>query len=103
MTAFKKAKAAGVRIISGADGHHENHAFVWSLEALVKCGATPTEALRAATVTPAEVFGISAERGTLEKGKFADLLVVDADPLKDISALRQLRLVMKEGKVYNGL
>ncbi len=101
--AFQKARKAGVKIMSGADAYHDNHACVWALEALVKCGATPQEALLAGTRTPAEVIGIGQERGTLEPGKFADLLIVDGNPLKNISALRNLSMVMKEGKVYRDL
>ncbi len=101
--AFQKAKKAGVKIIAGADGYHDDHACVWSLEALVKCGASPQEALLAGTLTAAEAIGLMHERGTLEPGKLADVLIVDENPLKNISALRNLRLIMKEGKVYSGL
>jgi imidazolonepropionase-like amidohydrolase len=103
IVAFQKAKKAGIRIILGADGYHDDHACVLAMEALVKCGATPQEALRAATRTPAEIFGMIHERGTLEAGKFADLLVINANPFENISALRDIQMAIKEGRDYSDL
>ena len=96
--AFRKAKEVGIKIVTGTDGYHDNHAMVWALEALVKCGSTPKEALTTATRTPSDVFGL--ERGVIEPGRYADLIIVNEDPLKNISALRSLRLVMKEGRIF---
>lgn len=101
--AYQKARKAGVKILAGADGYHDDHAYVWALEALCKSGATPREALEAATRTASEVFGIADERGSLQPGRFADVLIVGSDPLQNISALRDAQLVMKEGKVYRDL
>ena len=60
----------------------------------------PQDALRAATSVPAKAMRMDADVGTLEVGRRADLLVLDADPLVDISNVRKLRWVMKEGRVF---
>lgn len=64
-------------------------------------GMTPMEALRSATAYPAEAYGVAADVGTLEVGKYADLLVLDANPLDDASAYGRLRHVVKEGRLVD--
>ena len=66
----------------------------------VEAGMTPLEALRSATVETARMLEAQDEIGTLEAGKYADIVAVDRDPTKDIKALRNILLVMKGGKVY---
>lgn len=66
----------------------------------VEAGMSPLQALRAATIEPATMLGIDSRLGSVTVGKLADLLVTDADPSKDIKALRTIRLVMKGGTVY---
>ena len=102
---FQEALAAGVRIGVGTDfiveaSHGQN---ARELELMVRHGATPMQALVAATRTSAYVCRIGDRAGTLEVGKVADLLVVDGDPLEDIAVLQEssrLLLVMKEGRAY---
>ena len=65
----------------------------------VKCGATPWQALTAATKNAAEMCGAGPELGTVEPGKLADLIVVEDNPLADIENVRKLQLVLKEGNV----
>jgi imidazolonepropionase-like amidohydrolase len=96
---------AGVRIIAGTDGpgignllsgfglHHE-------LELLVESGLTPLQALRAATSTAAEALGKEDQLGTIERGKLADMVVLDADPLQNVQNLRKIHLVVQGGKTY---
>jgi imidazolonepropionase-like amidohydrolase len=96
---------AGVKIIAGTDGpglgtlvpgyglHHE-------LELLVESGLSPDQALRAATLTAAEVLGKDKELGSVEPGKLADMLIVEADPLADIRNAGKIELVIKGGKQY---
>ena len=60
---------------------------------------TPASAIQAATINNAEVMGMLDQVGSLEKGKFADLIAVSGDPLADITELRRVKLVMKGGKV----
>jgi imidazolonepropionase-like amidohydrolase len=69
-------------------------------EALVKYGMTPTRALQAATSLGAENMGWEDRVGTIEKGKFADLVAVSADPLTDITELQRVKFVMKGGRVF---
>ena len=65
----------------------------------VKAGATARQALLAATRDAAALCGVGAMLGTIEPGKLADLIAVAADPLQDITNLRTLRLVFKEGRL----
>ena len=103
----QKALAAGVKVVAGTDAGgwvHGNNAQ--ELECLVDAGMTPMQALVAGTGWAAECCGLEKQVGTVQKGKFADLVVVDGDPLKDIRVLQdktRIKLVMKEGKVYSNL
>ena len=67
----------------------------------VKAGATPWQALQAATRHAAELCGVGEDLGTIEPGKLADLIVVAADPLDDIANLRRLLLVLKAGRIVS--
>ena len=66
----------------------------------VEAGMTPLQALRSATIETAKLLEAEDETGTLEQGKYADIVAVDRDPTQDIKALRNILLVMKGGKVY---
>ncbi len=66
----------------------------------VEAGMTPLQALRSATIETSRLLEAEDEIGTLEEGKYADIVAVDRDPTKDIKALRNILLVMKGGKVY---
>jgi imidazolonepropionase-like amidohydrolase len=66
----------------------------------VEAGMTPLQALRSATIAPATMLGVDNETGSLEPGKFADIVAVTRDPVKDISALDDILLVMKAGETY---
>jgi imidazolonepropionase-like amidohydrolase len=63
-------------------------------------GLTPLQALRAATVNDAKMLGWGDKIGSVQKGFYADLVAVRGDPTKDISAIRRVQLVMKNGVVY---
>ena len=92
--------AAGVELMAGSDAPNPGTAHGASLhhelELLVRAGLTPTEALRAATTTPARRFGLS-DRGRIAPGRRADLLLVRGDPTADITATRQIERVWKNG------
>lgn len=98
--AFERAYAAGVKIAFGTDAgtfaHGENGK---EFELMVGFGMTPADAIRSATVTTADLFGIAEEAGTLQPGKLADIVAVKGDPLADISSLRRVDFVMKGGRV----
>jgi imidazolonepropionase-like amidohydrolase len=102
---FEKAATAGVKIGVGTDiideGSHGRNAR--ELELMVRHGFTPMQAIVAATRVSSEVCRIADQVGTLERGKLADLLVIDGDPLTDIAVLqdqKRLLCVMKEGRRY---
>jgi len=97
---FKKALKAGVWIVAGSDavaGLHGDNAK--ELEWMVKYGMTPAQAIRAATADAAILLGWEDRIGTIEPGKFADLVAVSGDPLRDIRELQHIRFVMKGGAV----
>ena len=85
----------------GSDIRPLKEAALLELGLWVKDGATPRQALLAATRDAAELCGVGAELGTIQPGKLADLIVVDGDPLQDIANLRRLRLVFKEGRIVS--
>ncbi len=96
--AFKRALAHHLKIAYGVDDDPD---FVSKeFGALVNGGMTPIDALRAATVNGAELLGRSNEIGTLEPGKFADIVAVEGDPLADITVMEKVVFVMKGGEVY---
>lgn len=102
--ALRDAIATGVRIALGTDQLPQEPndgtiATVREAEYYVEAGMTPLQALRAATIEPATMLGIEDELGSVEPGKLADLILVEADPAEDISALRSIVLVMKDGKI----
>lgn len=98
--AFERAYAAGLKIAFGTDAGTFTHGDnAKEFELMVGFGMTPMDAIRSATVMTAELFGISAEAGTLEAGKLADLVAVKADPLERIAALRNIDFVMKSGRI----
>jgi imidazolonepropionase-like amidohydrolase len=71
------------------------------MELLAASGLTPLQALRAATSTAAEALAKEDQLGTVEAGKFADLVIVDADPLASVQNLRKINLVVQGGKIYS--
>src|SRR5262245_8962770 len=97
-------KAAGVPILAGTDAPNPGTAHGSSLhrelELLVQAGLTPTEALAAATSVPAKAFRLP-DRGKLAVGMKADLLLVDGDPTKDITATRAISVIWKDGVRYD--
>jgi imidazolonepropionase-like amidohydrolase len=86
----------GVRLVAGSDGVG-GFTLERELELLVQAGVRPAEVLRLATLGAAEIMKRDREVGAVEVGKRADLLLVDGDPLRDISAVRSVSLVMKDG------
>ena len=97
----RRAHAAGVKIAFGTDtgvSAHGDNAYEFVL--LVKAGLTPMEAIQAATVNAADHLQISSDAGALTPGHYADIVAVTGDPLADISVLRKVGFVMKQGVVY---
>jgi imidazolonepropionase-like amidohydrolase len=92
---------AGVPIVAGTDQTVPGHSLHRELELYVEAGFTPMEALQAATLVPAKVMGLEKEIGTIEAGKRADLLILAANPLDNISNVRRTETVIQGGVVYN--
>jgi Tol biopolymer transport system component len=93
-------RAGGV-VGLGSHGMMQGIAYHWELEAFASGGGTPLEAIRAATIGSAETIGHQTEIGSLEPGKFADLQILDRDPLADIRNSRSIAQVMKNGRLYD--
>jgi imidazolonepropionase-like amidohydrolase len=99
--ALQKAYPRGVKIAFGTDAGVSKHGRnADEFELMVKHGMPPAEAIKAATVNAADLLGISAEAGTLEPGKRADLIAVAGDPIADVTLLKKVAFVMKGGEVY---
>lgn len=93
-----RAYKSGVKIAAGSDRPiSENDELSW----YVKIGMSPNEAIRTATVNVADLIGIKSRVGTLESGKWADIIAVDGDPTQDIADLQKVVFVMKAGHVHS--
>ncbi|MEJ2113097.1 MAG: amidohydrolase family protein [Flavobacteriaceae bacterium] len=98
---FKRALNGNVKIAFGTDSGVSKHGTnAREFELMVNYGMDENEAIKAATVTASEVLGMSDKIGTIEKGKIADIISVNGNPLEDISTLKEILFVMKEGAVY---
>lgn len=98
---FARAYKAGVKIAFGTDAGVYAHGKNWmEFVYMTEAGMPPLEAIKCATVNAAALIGISDKAGTIEPGKWADIVAVEGDPVKDIHAMGQVRFVMKEGVVY---
>ncbi len=102
--AFALAVKKGAKIAYGTDagGYSwtENQAKEFSY--MVRFGMTPMQAIQSATVVAAELLRAETDLGAIEPGKYADIVAVDGDPLKDIAELERVTFVMKSGQVYKG-
>jgi imidazolonepropionase-like amidohydrolase len=98
---FQQALAAGLKMALGSDIRPLKEAALLELGLWVRDGATPWQALLAATRHAAELCGAGHELGTVEPGKLADLIVVATNPLENIANLRGLLLVFKEGRIVS--
>ena len=103
MKSFRLALDAGVTICMGGDAgvfaHGDN---AREMIAMVRLGMSPINVIRSATSVNANIFGYGNELGTLKKGMLADIIAVAGDPSVNISAVKTVRMVMKDGKIYKG-
>ena len=96
-----KAYQAGVRIAAGTDADNPHASLAKECELLTEIGMTNMEALQAATKTASEILRLDADLGTIEEGKIADLVLLDANPLDDIGNLTAVTRVFQAGKEVN--
>jgi imidazolonepropionase-like amidohydrolase len=102
---LRRALRAGVRIAYGSDeyynapGRSRGQSSLLTLQAYQEAGMSPLEVLRAATLNSADLLGMSDRIGAIEPGKFADIIAVDGDPLKNVQDLQRVRFVMKGGQI----
>lgn len=103
MANIRRALKAGINIVlgtdSGAPGTIHGASVAREMELLNEAGLSPMQAIVAATRNGAHVLGQDKHLGTIERGKLADIIAVDADPLRDISNMRKIALVIKDGNV----
>jgi imidazolonepropionase-like amidohydrolase len=98
---FEKAFKAGVKMVFGTDAGvypHGDNAKQFAV--MVRYGMSPMQAIQAATVTSADLLGLGDKVGRIAPGYYADLIAVDADPIKDVSSLEHVSFVMKGGAVW---
>jgi imidazolonepropionase-like amidohydrolase/Tol biopolymer transport system component len=99
--ACKVLADAGVKVNMGSHGQLQGLGAHWELWMLQQGGMSELEALRAATLNGAEYLGMQSELGSLEAGKLADLIVLDANPLENIQNTEQVRYTMVNGRLYD--
>lgn len=98
---FARAYKAGVKIAFGTDAGVFAHGKNWlEFVYMTESGMPAMEAIRSATVMAADLLGMNDKLGSIEKGKLADIIAVEGNPLTDIQAMGKVRFVMKDGKVY---
>ncbi|MBZ5539672.1 MAG: amidohydrolase family protein [Acidobacteriia bacterium] len=97
---FRRAFRGGARMAFGTDGgvypHGDN---AKQFAKMVEWGMQPLDAIQAATVNAADLLGLADKIGSLEKGRYADLIAVSGDPLADVRVLESVKFVMKGGSV----
>jgi len=99
-----KAHDMGLRILAGSDANDTYSIPGFSihdeLQELVKAGLSPAEALAAATILPAVYSNISEQYGSIETGKYGDIILLDENPLEDISNTKKINMVLHQGQIY---
>lgn len=97
----KATHDAGIPIVAGSDMMVPGHTLHRELELYVEAGLSPMEAIRSATAVPARVMDVEDNLGTIEVGKHADLVILDANPLEDISHIRRIWRVVSRGRFFD--
>ena len=98
----KKLVEAGGRVGVGSHGQLQGLGFHWEMWTLASGGMRPLDVLRAATLHGADAIGLARDLGSVEAGKLADLVILDANPLENIQNTNSVRWVIRNGRVYEG-
>jgi imidazolonepropionase-like amidohydrolase/Tol biopolymer transport system component len=97
----RKLAQRGVKVSIGAHGQQAGVGAHWELGSFVRGGMSPVEALKAGTIVPAQSLGMAKDIGSIEAGKLADLVILSADPSKDIANSDKIEKVMLGGRLYD--
>jgi imidazolonepropionase-like amidohydrolase len=100
MATVRLLHQAGVPIVAGTDQAVPGFSLDREIELYVQAGFTPMEAIQAATLVPARAMGMEKDSGTIEAGKRADVILVDGNPLQNISDIRKVSMVFAGGRMY---
>lgn len=101
---FTQAYQAGVKMALGTDsGVYPHGRNAEQLKMMVDAGMTTVDAIRSSTILAAELIGIDENAGSVEPGKWADIVAVRGNPLEDVTFLENVQFVMKEGKIYKSI
>lgn len=92
---------AGIPVVAGTDQSVPGYSLHREIELYVQAGFTPMEAIQSATMVPARAMGVDKDSGTVEKGKRADLILTDGDPLEDIHNTRNVEYTITNGVMYH--
>jgi imidazolonepropionase-like amidohydrolase len=92
---------AGIPIVAGSDTGLLGYGLYREMELYVKAGMTPLEAIQSATIVPARAMNLADDSGTIEPGKRADVILVNGNPLDDISNIRKVARVVTNGRMYD--
>jgi len=99
---IQKALELRVRVVAGTDAgspFNMHSALTREMQHYIEAGLTPMEVIQSATLRPAQMQGVEKDLGTVTEGKYADMVIVDGDPLTDINAVHDVVLVVKDGEV----
>ena len=99
---MKQLLEAGGRVGVGSHGQLQGLGYHWELWSVASGGMSNHDVLRTATILGAEGIGFGSDVGSIEAGKLADLVVLDANPLDDLRHTTAIRYVMKNGRLYDG-
>lgn len=97
----KELQDLGIKVNAGGHGQREGLAMHWEMWMMAQGGMTPLQALRTATISPAQTLGLDDQLGSIKVGKLADLIVVDGDISQDIRLSDKVQYTMVNGRLYN--